>query len=103
MGFRRVSLRGLKKVTGEWTLVCMAWNLKRLAVLSNRQKSQPTPNARPGAAHEEIPNRNSHHRITRPGRRRGDPPIPPIRRRRVSPIRPPVQAARSGAQGGFVL
>ena len=33
MGFRRFSLRGLKKVTGEWTLVCMAWNLKRLAVL----------------------------------------------------------------------
>ena len=33
MGFRRFSLRGLKKVTGEWTLVCLAWNLKRLAVL----------------------------------------------------------------------
>ena len=33
MGFRRFSLRGLKKVTGEWTLVCTAWNLKRLAVL----------------------------------------------------------------------
>ena len=33
MGFRRFSLRGLKKVSGEWTLVCMAWNLKRLAVL----------------------------------------------------------------------
>ena len=33
MGFRRFSLRGLNKVTGEWTLVCMAWNLKRLAVL----------------------------------------------------------------------
>jgi hypothetical protein len=33
MGFRRFSLRGLKTVTGEWTLVCLAWNLKRLAVL----------------------------------------------------------------------
>ena len=33
MGFRRFSLRGLKKVTGEWTLVCLAWNLKRMAVL----------------------------------------------------------------------
>ena len=32
-GFRRFSLRGLKKVTGEGTLVCLAWNLKRLAVL----------------------------------------------------------------------
>ncbi len=33
MGFRQFSLRGLKKVTGEWTLVCLAWNLKRLAAL----------------------------------------------------------------------
>ena len=33
MGFRRFSLRCLQKVTGEWTLVCLAWNLKRLAVL----------------------------------------------------------------------
>jgi transposase len=33
MGFRQFSLRGLKKVNGEWTLVCLAWNLKRMAVL----------------------------------------------------------------------
>ena len=33
MGFRQFSLRGLTKVTREWTLVCLAWNLKRLAVL----------------------------------------------------------------------
>jgi transposase len=33
MGFRQFSLRGLKKVTGEWNLVCLAWNLKRMAVL----------------------------------------------------------------------
>jgi transposase len=33
MGFRQFSLRGLKKVTGEWTLVCLAWNFKRMAVL----------------------------------------------------------------------
>jgi transposase len=33
MGFRQFSLRGLKKVSGEWTLVCLAWNLKRMAVL----------------------------------------------------------------------
>ncbi len=33
MGFRQFSLRGLTKVTGEWTLVCLAWNMKRLAVL----------------------------------------------------------------------
>ncbi len=33
MGFRQFSLRGLNKVTGEWNLVCLAWNLKRMAVL----------------------------------------------------------------------
>ena len=30
MGFRRFHLRGFEAVRGEWTLVCMAWNLKRL-------------------------------------------------------------------------
>lgn len=33
MGFRQFSLRGLRKVTGEWNLVCLAWNVKRMAVL----------------------------------------------------------------------
>ena len=33
MGFGQFSLRGLRKVTGEWTLVCLAWNVKRMAVL----------------------------------------------------------------------
>ncbi len=33
MGFRQFSLRGLKQVTGEWTRVCLAWNLKRMAKL----------------------------------------------------------------------
>lgn len=33
MGFRQFSLRGLKKVSGEWSLVCLAWNVKRMAVL----------------------------------------------------------------------
>jgi hypothetical protein len=33
MGFRQFSLRGLHKVSAEWTLVCLAWNLKRMAVL----------------------------------------------------------------------
>lgn len=33
MRFRHFSVRGLKKVTGEWTLVSLAWNLKRLAAL----------------------------------------------------------------------
>jgi transposase len=33
VGFRQFSLRGLHSVTGEWTLVCLALNLRRMAVL----------------------------------------------------------------------
>jgi transposase len=33
MKFRQFMLRGLANVKNEWTLVCLAWNLKRLAVL----------------------------------------------------------------------
>lgn len=34
MGFRRFHLRGFNAVRGEWGLVCMAWNLKRLHALA---------------------------------------------------------------------
>jgi transposase len=34
LGFRQFSLRGLQKVRGEWSLVTMAWNLKRMFVLA---------------------------------------------------------------------
>ena len=33
LGFRQFSLRGLTKAAGEWCLVCLAWNLKRMHVL----------------------------------------------------------------------
>jgi transposase len=33
LGFRTFSLRGLRKVTGEWSLVCMALNLRRMATM----------------------------------------------------------------------
>ena len=33
MGFRQFLLRGLANVQNEWMLVCLAWNLKRMAVL----------------------------------------------------------------------
>lgn len=33
LGFRQFSLRGLTNAAGEWCLVCLAWNLKRLHVL----------------------------------------------------------------------
>jgi hypothetical protein len=34
MGFRQFLLRGLKRVAGEWDLVCIAYNLKRMYALS---------------------------------------------------------------------
>jgi transposase len=34
MGFDRFMLRGFEAVQGEWNLVCMAWNIKRLHVLA---------------------------------------------------------------------
>ena len=33
MGFRQFLLRGIESVKGEWNLVCVAWNLKRLHTL----------------------------------------------------------------------
>jgi len=34
LGFRQFHLRGLDSAQGEWNLVCMAWNLKRMYALS---------------------------------------------------------------------
>jgi len=34
LGFRQFLLRGLDRVRGEWTLVTMAWNMKRMFVLA---------------------------------------------------------------------
>ena len=33
LGFRQFSLRGLQKAEGEWNLVCLGFNLKRLHTL----------------------------------------------------------------------
>ena len=35
MGFRGFLLRGIEKVTGEWTLVCLSYNMKRLYNMIN--------------------------------------------------------------------
>jgi hypothetical protein len=35
LGFRQFFLRGLEAVSGEWTLVSIAWNLKRMFVLNS--------------------------------------------------------------------
>ena len=32
MGWRQMSMRGLAKAQGEWSLVTMAWNIKRMHV-----------------------------------------------------------------------
>ncbi len=34
LGFRQFSMRGLEKARGEWSLVTMAWNMKRMFVLN---------------------------------------------------------------------
>jgi hypothetical protein len=34
LGFRQFLLRGLDHVRGEWSLVAMAWNIKRMFVLA---------------------------------------------------------------------
>ena len=34
MGFRQFGLRGIDNVQGEWSLVTMAWNVKRMFALS---------------------------------------------------------------------
>jgi transposase len=36
LGFRQFHLRGLQAVSGEWTLVSMAWNLKRMFTLQQQ-------------------------------------------------------------------
>jgi hypothetical protein len=38
MGFRRFSMRGDEKAGLEWTLVCLAYNLKRLHILGATPK-----------------------------------------------------------------
>ena len=37
LGFRQFQLRGLKAVSGEWTLVSIAWNLKRMFSLEQQK------------------------------------------------------------------
>ncbi len=39
MGFRSFLLRGYEAAQGEWSLVCMAFNLKRLHVLTRSGRS----------------------------------------------------------------
>ncbi len=59
LGFRQFSLRGLEKVRGEWSLVTMAWNLKRMFVLAAPEGAPPNlldaPIAHPWAVSFSTP------------------------------------------------
>jgi hypothetical protein len=41
LGFRQFLLRGLDKVRGEWNLVTMAWNMKRMFALTGENRAVP--------------------------------------------------------------
>ncbi len=43
LGFRQFLLRGLDKVRGEWNLVTMAYNVKRLFALAGLPEAQKRP------------------------------------------------------------
>jgi hypothetical protein len=43
LSFRQFSLRGLDKVRGEWSLVTLAWNIKRMFALKPAAKPQIAP------------------------------------------------------------
>jgi transposase len=47
LGFRQFSLRGLQKVSLEWDLLCLAYNLKRLHKLIGQTKSKPSASKNP--------------------------------------------------------
>lgn len=40
LGFRQFSLRGLEAVSGEWTLVSIAWNIKQMFALNGYSMSK---------------------------------------------------------------
>jgi transposase len=58
LGFRQFSLRGLDKVRGEWSLVTLAWNIKRMFALKPATKPLVAPScaiqAPPTAASDQA-------------------------------------------------
>jgi DDE family transposase len=67
LGFEQFSLRGLQKVTLEWNLVCVAYNLKRLHKLLNPPQQRPKPPKEPlptpAALGEMLGQLLSHYRL----------------------------------------
>ncbi|WP_300335910.1 transposase [Accumulibacter sp.] len=47
MGYRRFSRRELKEVSGEWTLVCLAWHVQRGRMASIGRKTSRKPSETP--------------------------------------------------------
>ena len=41
MGYRQTLLRGLENVRGEWNLVTLSWNIKRMFALLPERASRP--------------------------------------------------------------
>ena len=86
MGFRRFGFRGLDKVQGEWTLACLALNVKRLHTLQGRMSRRSLPrNCAPRAFHWP------------PGPRFGATlPSRPVSGPGSLPLSPRISLARSG-------
>ena len=56
--FRRFSLRGLRKVRGEWTLVCLCGNLLKLVTASPQTEPEPAQSTdQPPRSHRVHPTR----------------------------------------------
>jgi hypothetical protein len=70
LGFEQFSLRGLQKVTLEWNLVCVAYNLKRLHKLLNPANQKPkapkTPKPMPSVVGELLGQLFSHYCLAFP-------------------------------------
>ncbi len=69
LGFRAFSLRGLRKVAGEWDIVCLALNLRRMAVIRGRKSCGDAGEARLRAVdatvHASKPSRSTSWRLRR--------------------------------------
>ena len=78
LGFRRFHLRGLRGAEGEWSLVCTAWNLKRMYAWQEDKWGQwvPTRAAAPEWAPDTLEGVAG---VTIPPERPQSPPRGPVR------------------------
>ena len=92
LGFRQFLLRGLDNVRGEWSLVTMAWNMKRMFALAPHPEARRAPSAL-GLGALSYPGTGEPSRDTgsNPRNRTGDPTAHSPTRPLAMPLR---QAAR---------